>query len=212
MPEVDALAFGKRVAARRTKLGLSQPELARRVGMRQQGVLAIEKGKVRRPRLLRELVRALRTTEEWLLWKEGPEEIGPPATDDLDITRVPLVSWVSAGRLSEANSQIPVEDVPLLAFADLGRGDYFALKVVGDSMDRISPDGSTIIVDRSDRQLVPGRPYVFSIRGEATYKRWRPTPDRLDPFSTNPMNEPIFVQGKRSFGVVGRVRRTVLDL
>lgn len=126
-----------------------------------------------------------------------------------DLTHVPLVSWVSAGKLADANSQIPVEDVPLLAFADLGRGDFFALRVQGDSMDRVSPDGSVIVVNRADRVLVNGAFYVFAQRGQATYKRWRPDPPRLTPFSTNPENEPIFV---KEVDAVGRVKRTILDL
>jgi SOS-response transcriptional repressor LexA len=127
-------------------------------------------------------------------------------------TKIPLISWVSAGQLADVQSQIPVEDVPLLAFADLGRGDFFALKVAGDSMDRISPEGSVIVVNRADRQLVADRPYVFSRRGEATYTLWQPNPPHLAPFSWNPANKPIFVKGKRDFTVIGRVRRTVLDL
>jgi len=130
-----------------------------------------------------------------------------------DVTTVPLLSWVSAGRLAEPTSQIPVEDVPLLAFADLGRGDFFALKIEGDSMDRISPEGSTIIVNRADRTPVAGKPFVFAVRGETTYKLWQPNePAYLAPHSTNPGHKPIFVKRKRDLEVIGRVKRTILDL
>lgn len=125
---------------------------------------------------------------------------------------VPMIDWVSAGKLAEPRSQIPVEDVPLLAFADLGRGDFFALKVMGDSMDRISPDNSVIVVNRAERQLIGGRYYVFSIRGETTYKMWHADPPYLAPYSTNPANQPIIVTRKLRLDVIGRVRRTVLDL
>lgn len=128
------------------------------------------------------------------------------------IIRIPQLSWVSAGKLVDASSQIPVEDVPLLAFADLGRGDFFALKVSGDSMDRISPDGSVIVVNRADRTLVAGKSYVFSVRGETTFKLWHPDPPYLAPYSTNPTHEPKFIKRRGDLEVVGRVRRTVLDL
>lgn len=128
------------------------------------------------------------------------------------IARVPLLDFVSAGKLADAASQIPVEDVPLLAFADLGRGDFFALKVTGDSMDRLSPEGSIIVVNRADRDLIHDKAYVFSHRGEATYKLWQPDPPHLAPYSWNPANKPIFVKGNKDFGVVGRVKRSVLDL
>ncbi len=60
--EVDPATLGRRVAARRGKLALSQEALAARVGMKQQGIDAIEQGRVKRPRLLRELARALQTS------------------------------------------------------------------------------------------------------------------------------------------------------
>jgi SOS-response transcriptional repressor LexA len=129
-----------------------------------------------------------------------------------DVASVPLLSWVSAGKLADAHSQIPVEDVPLLAFADLGRGDFFALRVSGDSMDRVSPDGSVIVVNRAERNLVAGRAYVFAVRGETTYKLWHADPVYLAPYSTNPSNQPIFLKKRRDLYVIGRVRRTVLDL
>ncbi|MDP1866965.1 MAG: S24 family peptidase [Bradyrhizobium sp.] len=134
----------------------------------------------------------------------------PQATPKM--TLVPLLDSVTAGRLRSPSSQIPVEDVPLLAFADLGRGDFFALTVEGDSMDRISPEGSTIIVNKADRSLLNGRCYVFSLKGETTFKMWQAgaTP-HLAPYSTNPANKPIFFK-KRDLEVIGRVKRTLLDL
>lgn len=128
------------------------------------------------------------------------------------IARVPLISWVSAGDLADAESRVPLDDVPMLAVADLGRGNFFALRVEGDSMDRLSPPGSIIIVNRADRELMPARSYVFSVRGETTYKRWQPDPDRIEPYSTNPAHQAIFIKRHRDLAVVGRVWRTVLDL
>ena len=131
-----------------------------------------------------------------------------------DISKIPLLDKVTAGKLKSPSSQIPIDDLPLLAFADLGRGDFFALTVEGDSMDRLSPDGSIIIINQADRTLVAGRPYVISRRGEATFKVWRSDPPRFSPYSTNPVHEPIFVKSKEAAQgmVVGRVKRTVLDL
>jgi len=135
-----------------------------------------------------------------------------PTRSSERITLVPLISWVSAGSLADASTQVPVEDVPLLAFADLGRGNFFALRVEGDSMNRVSPDQSVIIVNRHDRELHPDRFYVFAVRGETTYKRWHASPPYLAPCSTNPMHEPIFLNRSKDAEVIGRVRRSVLDL
>jgi SOS-response transcriptional repressor LexA len=210
MSSRDHKVFGARVAQRRKKLGLTQQALADLVGMRQQGIVSIEAGYVERPRRMRELAAALQTTDLWLLWRQGAEDAG--AADTIALTHVPLLDWVSAGRLVQPTSQIPLEDVRFLAFGDLRRGEYFALKVKGDSMDRVSPDGSTIVVNKAERDLQNGGAYVFSVRGETTYKLWHENPDYLRPFSTNPNHAPIFFRRKKDFEVIGRVRRTLLDL
>lgn len=128
------------------------------------------------------------------------------------LTAVPLVAWVSAGKLADPGSQVAVEEEPPLVFAGLGAGDFFATRVKGDSMDRLSPEGSVIVVNRAERELLAGRCYIFSLRGETTFKRWNAEPPYLSPFSTNPEHQPIFIRKNRDFEVVGRVRRTVLDL
>ncbi|MBR1230234.1 hypothetical protein JQ600_35655 [Bradyrhizobium sp. AUGA SZCCT0176] len=145
----------------------------------------------------------------------GAREVPPPPERRArEVVRVPLLDRVSAGRLKAPISQIPGEDVPLLAFADLGRGDFFALTVEGDSMDRIAPDGATIVVNQADRQLVAGKPYVISDRGAVSFKLWKPSPPRFAPWSMNPAHEPIYVKTKEAAEkmVIGRVKRAVVDL
>lgn len=152
------------------------------------------------------------TADVLLLVQPGNRRETPVKTQKF--ATIPLLDMVTAGKLRAPSSQIPVEDVPLLAFADLGRGEFFALTVQGDSMDRVSPDGSVIVVNQADRTLVSGKAYVISQRGEATFKLWRSDPPRFAPYSTNPVHEPIFVKSKGDAEkmVVGRVKRTVLDL
>lgn len=138
---------------------------------------------------------------------KAPTVVSPPR----EARMAPLLSWVSAGRLSES---VPTPDADQqVAVGDLPAGDYIALTVRGDSMDRCSPEGSIILVNRRDQTLQRGKPYVFSVRGEATFKLWEPgEPGYLAPYSTNPTNRPIFIKRKRDLFVVGRVKRTILDL
>jgi transcriptional regulator with XRE-family HTH domain len=60
--------ISERVKSRRTELNLSQCQLARIVGMRQQSLQAIEAGITKRPRHLLELAKALGCEPEWLLF------------------------------------------------------------------------------------------------------------------------------------------------
>jgi transcriptional regulator with XRE-family HTH domain len=83
MRTVDPKALGARLFARREGRGHTQDSLARAIGMKQQGVDNIEKGKVRRPRLIREIAAELGTSQEWLLWAEGPE-----AVDDTQLIEI----------------------------------------------------------------------------------------------------------------------------
>lgn len=127
--------------------------------------------------------------------------------------RVPLLSWVSAGKLVDPGEPIPAsEDVKRIGVGDLGPGDWFSLKVQGDSMDRISPPGSVIIINRREKDLIEGKPYVFTLRGESTFKVWGSKPPRMEPFSTNPANKTLFFETEEELNIIGRVRRTLLDL
>jgi SOS-response transcriptional repressor LexA len=131
------------------------------------------------------------------------------------VVSVPLLDFVTAGKLKAPSSQIPIEDARMLVFSDLGRGDWFALEleVDADSMDRISPPGSIVVVNKSDRELRSGKCYIFAVEGEVTYKMWQEgDPPYLAPHSTNPLHRPRFVRRKRDLEVIGRVRRTVFDL
>ena len=163
------------------------------------------------PRLdnLVRLAEVLQVSLEWLATGQGniapPDK--PPAHARL---RVPLISWVSAGVM--AFPDISEEVLGWVEESGLEpTGDWIALRVVGDSMDRISPPESIIFVDRKDQVLVPNACYVISNGdGEATYKRFRSNPMRFEPVSTNPAHEPIYPT--REPLIVGRVRKSVLPM
>jgi len=126
---------------------------------------------------------------------------------------LPLVAWVNAGKLADVDTQLPTKRIRLDLVSDLGSGDFFATKVEGDSMNLLSPEGSVLIVDRNDRVLVTGRRYIFSIRGKTTYKEYvADDPPYLAPQSTNPKNRPILIKKKSDVEIVGRVKRSLLDL
>lgn len=139
------------------------------------------------------------------------EFFGEAAADSVraPVADVPLVSWVSAGQLMRehfAGAELERIHVP-----DLPKGDWIALRVQGDSMDRISPPESVIVVNRKDRKLVANACYVIADEeGNATYKRFRPSPMRFEPVSTNPDHEPIFPDNEPR--IVGRVRLSILKM
>lgn len=86
MKEVDPVQYGGRVRARRKALGLSQAKLGKASGYSQTNIGWIEKGTMKRPQAsAHQLAQALRTTAEYLLWNEGPAEVGPPIMSGAEV-------------------------------------------------------------------------------------------------------------------------------
>lgn len=158
------------------------------------------------------LCEAIGLRMNYVLTGRGARLLDDPDVSE-DITLVPRLSWVAAGGFAET---LPVgaeqieEFVPV---AGLDSGDYIALDVVGDSMNLIAPDGSTVIANRNDTELVDKKFYVVSTEngGAATFKRFRDDwPPRLEPYSTNPDHKTINIQ--EPIRVVGRITRVLNNL
>lgn len=128
--------------------------------------------------------------------------------------RIPLLkASVSAGKLLSSYAQATKETSKSITLSGLGNGDFFAIEVKGDSMDRVAPEGAIIVVNRADRDLRDGGYYVFMIGGETTFKKWHnDDPPMLVPDSTNPTHKPRLIKRKRELEVIGRVKRSIIDL
>lgn len=193
-----------RIAKRLSDLNLSAREASIRTTGKPDFLRPVLDGARPRSDNLKKLAAVLQTTTDWLLTGSGNHN------QQSQSSVVPLISWVSAGRMSFPD--ISDDIIRMITEGNLDQnGDWIALKVVGDSMDRISPPDSIIFVDRNDKTLVPNACYVISTDGgEATYKRFRPHPMRFEPVSTNPSHEPIYPM--REPLIVGRVKKTILDM
>lgn len=140
----------------------------------------------------------------------NPDLIQPP-TDLESPVEIPIISWVAASSFADTPDVELNEEAPRLRMYGIKPGRYIALKVCGDSMDRVAPEGSIAIVDLQDRELFPRRCYIFQREtGGATFKRYMISPARLDPSSTNPAHLPI--EMGPGIGVIGRVVKVIVDL
>lgn len=161
---------------------------------------------------LAKLAPVLKTNVPWLLEETGSEtgDVQPPA-----LIGAKLISWVSAGALLQPDTE-NLDDLEYATTAyapDLDpTGDWIALRVDGDSMNRISPHDSIIFVNRKDRRLVPNACYVIGDgEGGATYKRFRP-PNNWEPVSTNKEHKPFVLPEGAEPDIIGRVKKTVLSM
>lgn len=127
------------------------------------------------------------------------------------LVKVPVISLVSAGNLRDQPGVTASDIERWITVADLPAGDWIALGVDGDSMNRVAPDGSTILVNRADDKLLDGKFYVFSLGGgAATFKRYKRNPEMIQPYSTNPDHLPFPISD--DLYVFGRARRVITDL
>jgi transcriptional regulator with XRE-family HTH domain len=193
----------------REAAGLSQTELGKRAGVSQQLIQKIETNQYYRITKLPEIARALGVPMHEV--DENFVSVAPLVPGNT----APLISWVSAGSLKKPEDVSALEDAKRISAPDLDpKGIWIALTVEGDSMDKISPPDSIIFVNLKDRRLVANACYVIANgdEGESTYKRFRPSPARFEPVSTNKNHKPLLIKGNRYPKIIGRVRRTLLYL
>lgn len=207
-----------RINRRLEKLGLTESAAAIAAGKSdslirdmRRGLAGKNKGvKGAKVDSLAALAPILQTTVGWLAAGEGPEEIDgimPFAR------RVPIVSWVAASGFAEANSVTDSETLDHVSVAELADGAYIALKVKGDSMNLVAPEGSTIIVNCNDKELIDRRFYVVASEdgGETTFKRYlKKKPPILAPCSTNTDHDAINIESP--IKVIGRAIRVIHEL
>ena len=186
-----------RVTTARDRLGWSQSELARRISQRralagksevkQQSINQLELGEVENPRYLVDLAEVLSVSANWLVGETDAD------SGRNDINRVPLISWVEAGELSDIADPYVPGDAEEWIPVNYRHNNLIALRVRGHSMDKVAPEGSIIVVDLSDRSPMDGKHYVFKHDGRATFKTYRAGPPiQLEPQSTDPEYAPLY--------------------
>lgn len=148
-----------------------------------------------------------RASVEWLLTGRGD----PDDKQAANVQVVPKLSWVPAGDWWLPEQVVEGADLDVIEMTGLTNGDWIALEVSGSSMDRISPPGSLIFVNRDEKNLVPNGCYVIADeQGRSTYKRYRPNPARFEPVTFTEGHETLFPNG--AVNVIGRVRRSMVEM
>ena len=160
--------LSSRIRQRREQLGLSQEELAARMGYRSKSsITKLEKGINDLPRAkLEELAAALDTTPAWLM---GLVDLPfpPPGFEPLpEMVRVPLVGSIACGTPITAEQNIECYiGVPAAWHA------YFALTCHGSSMAPTICDGDIVCIRRQP-EVEQGEIAAVRIGEEATLKHF----------------------------------------
>lgn len=201
---------GYKIAEARIAKGWSQQDLAEKMDTTQQTIQRYESGsRDIKSSVLIKLSAVLGVTISYLL---GMENTSIPNND---MVEVPLYGAIAAGTPIE---MIPVENSqPVPSEVRRRYPSAFLLKVEGDSMNKILPNGCYALVDPCDAVEHNGAPYAVCVNGyDATIKRvnklnngFELAPDSNDPTYSKQVfnyNEP----GTQIITVIGEVVYFVL--
>jgi len=122
--------------------------------------------------------------------------------EEPNVQWVPLIGLASAGYWQEA-VLTPMRSRPIPR--NVAGKRAFAVEIVGDSMDKLLPEGGWAIVDPDQTSLYGGKVYLLeNADHETTVKRYLGDPARFEPVSHNDLH-PILELANTPFRVIGRV-------
>lgn len=199
-------AINDNIKALREHAGISQEELGKKIGKTRSAISQYESGKIiPRMGVIEQLASVFGVQKIDIL---GESYIASTHYE-ADQVEVPLYGAIAAGTPIE---MIETEDnFPIPAQVHERHPDAFLLRVVGESMNCILPNGCYAVIDPCEDVEVNGQPYAVCVNGnDATIKRvdklangFRLKPDSTDPtyseqtFNYNePNTEEITVIGK----------------
>ena len=162
---------------------MSMSELARRVGIAKSAISRYFNGTRELPlNRIGDFASALHTTPSFLLGvKEDTNSQG---------IKIPVLGTVAAGiPISAVEDILDYEEIPQ---AWQNQGEFFALKIKGDSMEPRMENGDVVIV-KQQSDANSGDTVIVLVNGDdATCKRLEKTENGIMLVSTNPKYPPMF--------------------
>ncbi|WP_294480066.1 LexA family transcriptional regulator [uncultured Ruminococcus sp.] len=209
------MTFGERILKLRTEKGMTQDELAQKLGYKSRSSIAkIENGARDVPRSqIVELAKALGTTPSVLMgWEDDKPTDTLTVLPTDKIHMIPVFGSVAAGFGAYASSDI-IEYIPLYIENDCDVADTICITVKGQSMYPKIEEGDRIVVRRQD-SVDNGRIAVVMIGDEAVVKRVECEKNKLTLISINPEYPPRVIEGKdlEDVRIVGLVQEVMKKL
>lgn len=175
------MSLAERVKERREALGITQTELAEKVGIKQQSIASIENGETKNPRKIFELATALKCSMQWL--KTGEHESNATSLegislwdDDDDDVYLPFFKEAQLaagnGRVVELDCDGRKLKFSLRSLRKLGVNpeDAACMSVWGNSMEPVLPDGATVAINTGNTDIKDGKIYALDHEGMARVK------------------------------------------
>ena len=207
-----ARSIGERIKQARKSHGLSQADLAHRVGVSQPAIANWETG-IHDPRrlMLAKLAEVLEAPLDWFAAGdrsvvESDKHAGA-AYIRRPLQHVPVISFRSAALLAQDMSADPhgmAEDyIPVTA----GSSKLFAVFLNDQAVNLAFLPDTLVVVDYSDRSPGDGDFCLAQFRETPTLRRWRASPARLEPCSSEPGHETILMTSE--IAIIGCVRVSI---
>ncbi|MCU8034397.1 MULTISPECIES: helix-turn-helix transcriptional regulator [unclassified Shewanella] len=221
--------MNERMKQRRKELGLTQPAVAKSIGLTKATVSLWESGSTSpKGENLHALAKVLNCTPEYLLYGETakkPESNAewaggfetwdsstPLGDDEVEIPFYMEVELAAGAGIAEAGEYFG----PKLRFAKStlrGQGvsapDAVCVKVAGNSMEPVLPHGSTVGVDTSKVDIIDGKMYAINHDGMLRVKMLYKLPGggiRLRSYNTEEWkDENISFEQLKNIKIIGKV-------
>ena len=201
---------GYKIAEARRAKGWSQSDLAEKLGTTQQQISRYESGE-RDPKasIVADLSATLGVTISYLLGMDDSKPIKQSFVD------VPLYGSIAAGTPLDMIETEDYHQIPAVMHERFPNA--FLLKVEGESMNKILPNGCYALIDPCENTDCNGAPYAVCVNGyAATVKRVKQlnngfelVPDSNDPTYT-PKTYNYNEEGTEEITVIGKVVYYVL--
>lgn len=207
--------FGERLRQLRAVSKMSQRELAQRIGMSKSSVSMFESGD-REPGLetLEAIADTFNVDLDYLMGKSDirnrmQAELARSGYDS-GSARIPVLGTIRAGLpLDAVENILDWEEIPQALARD---GEYFALRITGDSMEPRIREGDVVIV-RKQEQVDNGDVAVVMINGdEATIKRYYKRETGVSLVAYNPAYDPLHYSPEEVEELPVRVYGKVIEL
>lgn len=195
------IALYVNIKNRRKALGMTQTQLAEASGYADKTMISkIEKGLIdlTQSKIIA-IAEALRTTPKDLM--------GWNTRSEVEAVRIPVFGRVAAGVPLEMITEIlDWEEIPVSMAKG---GEYFALKIAGQSMEPKISDGDVVII-RKQPDAETGDIVIATVNGEAaTCKRLKKYRDGVELIPLNPAYQPLFFTNEeikeKPVTILGRV-------
>lgn len=187
--------FGQRVKELRKIYGLSQQQLAIKLGIERSTVAHWESGKTApNYEVLDKIADIFEVSLDFLLGKTTVPDGEVVSKVTIMSLKIPVYGIIPAGTPIEAIEEV-LEEVSVPDYLKRKK-DLFGLKVVGDSMNQILPDGFIAVFEKVD-YLESGDVGAVYVNGfDATIKKYHRLNSSiiLEPLSYNTEHEPIVVK------------------